>query len=315
MPELPEVETTVRNLRKSIVGRRIKGAFSDTPQIFEDKRLLRTIGSELKGDSITSVDRHGKYLIFNLKSSRILLAHMKMTGHFLFVTTPRPKLTKSKPTESQIPPVSIVYTIDTGGANAGTVNEREVGERFVRFSIEFFDGARLLFSDVRKFGRIWLLDNGGRAEFFAKRKLGHDAMSPKCTEKYLASQLKRNRAIKSLLLDQTCIAGIGNIYADESLWQAKIHPMRKSSSLKEAEIRSIWAAIRAILKKGIRAGGTSIRDYRKPDGSLGYFQTLRAVYQKTGEPCRRCGTKIKRIVVAQRSTHFCPKCQRLTINK
>ena len=299
MPELPEVETTVRSLRKSVVGKRIKNAFSDTPQIFENKRLLRTIGRELKGDSIASIDRHGKYLIFNLASGRILLAHMKMTGHFL-VTPPPPK------DHSQYQPVSIVYTIDTGEKNADKKREK-----YVRFSIDFSDGLRLLFSDVRKFGRIWLIPRAHLADFFQKRKLAHDALSPLCSTGYLRIQLSRNRPIKALLLDQTCIAGIGNIYSDEILWAARIHPLRRGSSLNSAETKAIFSAMRAILQKGIKAGGSSIRDYRKPDGSPGYFQIQRAVYQKTGEPCRRCKTRIKRIVVAQRSAHFCPKCQKI----
>lgn len=277
MPELPEVETVVRALRKKILGRKIKSAIATAPQLFDDKKLFRNIGVLLRGDKFTAIDRHGKYLLFSLSSGRTMIAHLKMTGYFL--------------------------VRDRG-------QEARSKDKYIRFRIDFADGGALLFSDVRKFGRIWLLAPDKIPGFFKDRKLAHDALSKEASEAYLHTQLKRNRAVKSLLLDQTIIAGIGNIYSDEVLWAVKIHPLRKGNSLKETEIKKIYQAIGDILKLGIKAGGSSIRDYRRPDGSKGHFQTLRKVYQRASEPCPRCKTPIKRIVVAQRGTHYCPKCQR-----
>lgn len=177
--------------------------------------------------------------------------------------------------------------------------------------IDFADGGALLFSDLRKFGRIWLMPKSHLGKFFQQRRLAKDALSSGFTEEYLHTQLISPRPVKSLLLDQTRIAGLGNIYSDEVLWTSRIHPLRKGSSLTEAEVKRIFKAIGAILKLGIKTGGSSIRDYRKPDGSPGYFQTKRRVYQRGGEPCPRCGAKIKRIVIAQRGAHYCPKCQRV----
>ncbi|MBI2054716.1 MAG: DNA-formamidopyrimidine glycosylase [Candidatus Sungbacteria bacterium] len=281
MPELPEVETTVRALRHGILRKKIRGASASAHQLFEDKRLFKTIGALLRGDSFTSISRHGKYLTFHLKSGRVMLAHMKMTGHFLIISVRRP---------------------------IGMIR-RYAG--YIRFWIKFADGTKLLFSDVRKFGRIWLIPKSRLAGFFSGRKIAKDALDIGFTEEYLKSQILSDRNIKALLLDQTRIAGLGNIYTDEILWRAKINPLRRGTDLTEKEVKRILAAIRYTLYAGIKAGGSSIRDYRKPDGSPGYFQTKRAVYQRAGEPCPKCGAKIKRIVVAQRGTHYCPKCQKL----
>lgn len=276
MPELPEVETTVRALRRAVLGKKIKSANSETHQLFENKSILDAINTLLTGDIIKSIDRHGKYLIFDLQSGRTLVAHMKMTGHFLVINK--------------------------------KLNIKN--QNYVRLEIVFADNTKLLFSDARKFGRIWILADGELESFFAKRNLAHDAVSKLCTKGYLYTQLSKKRAIKALLLDQTCIAGIGNIYSDEILWAARIHPQRKGRDLVRKEIDAIFRAMGDILKEGIRAGGSSMRDYRRPDGSSGYFQTKRRVYQREGEPCPRCKTPIQRVVVAQRGTHFCSKCQK-----
>ncbi|MBI4134607.1 MAG: bifunctional DNA-formamidopyrimidine glycosylase/DNA-(apurinic or apyrimidinic site) lyase [Candidatus Sungbacteria bacterium] len=276
MPELPEVETVVRELRRGIVGKKIKSAESDTPQLFETRSVLKSIHRLLAGDSIAAIDRRGKYILIHLSSYRILVVHLKMTGHFLIVTR------------------------DMGHGTS---------KNYIRFRMKFTDGSGLLFSDVRKFGRIWVMPRAHLADFFSRRQLAHDALSPQCSEKYLHAQLSRDRAIKALLLDQSCVAGIGNIYSDEILWVARIHPLRKGSNLAEAEVRRIFQAMRDILKLAIKTGGTSIRNYRKPSGQYGSFQNHRSVYQRAGLPCLRCGALIQRIVVAQRSAHFCPRCQ------
>jgi formamidopyrimidine-DNA glycosylase len=273
MPELPEVETTIRGLRKFIVGQPIKEAHSETPQLFESRKLMQQIGSLLSGDTITSLSRRGKYLLFHLASGRVMVMHMKMAGRFL-------------------------------------ATKKDHTARHARFQVDFMGGVKMVYYDPRKFGRIWLMPESQLDLFFTKRKFAHDALSPLCTEAYLKTQLFRGRAVKTLLLDQTCVAGIGNIYADEILWAAQVHPLRKGSSLSTSEVRRVFHAMGAILKEAIKAGGTSLRDYARPDGGLGSFQSRRRVYQRTGEPCPRCKTKITRLVVSQRGTHVCPTCQR-----
>lgn len=277
MPELPEVETIVCELRRGIVGKKIKSAEADTPQLFESKSIFRSISKLLSGDAIESIGRHGKYILVHLNSKRVMIIHLKMTGHFLLVASSKQQ----------------------------GVREKD----YVRFSLTFADGDLLLFSDVRKFGRIWVLPETHLADFFGSRKLAHDALSPQCSEEYLHTQLSRDRAIKALLLDQSCVAGIGNIYSDEILWRARIHPLRRGANLREAEIKRLLFAIRQTLYAGIKAGGTSIRDYRKPSGQYGSFQDHRKAYQRPGLPCYRCGTPIQRITIVQRSSHFCPHCQ------
>lgn len=296
MPELPEVETVVRELRRTIVGKKIKAAESDTPQLFETKSLFRSIGKLLAGDLIHSISRHGKYILIHLKSNRVLIVHLKMTGHFLFLPSPSHRALGKKQTVPHSHDRRHIAQFETPS---------------VRFRIAFSDGLKLLFSDVRKFGRIWLIPEPHLFDFFGRRKLAHDALSPQCNEEYLHTQLSRNRAVKALLLDQSCVAGIGNIYADEILFAAKVHPLGRGSLLAEAEVRRIFKAMGNILKLGIKMGGTSIRDYRKPSGQYGSFQHYRKVYQRTGEPCSRCRTKIQRIVIAGRGTHFCPQCQKI----
>lgn len=279
MPELPEVETVVRSLRQTIIGRTISGADVFAPQLFEEKKLFSSFGRLVSGDSVVSMDRRGKYLLFYLASRRVMVAHMKMTGVFRVLT--------------------------------GTIDQSIVPVRFVRFQMNFADGAILLFSDIRKFGRIWLVQEARLDDFFNNRRIGHDALSKLCTEKYFKMQISNDRRIKALLLDQTCVAGIGNIYADEMLWYSKIHPLKKGRDLTEREARALYKAMGRVLAMGIRAGGASVSDFLRPDGSPGYFQTKRKVYKREGKPCARCKTPIKRIVVGQRSAHFCPHCQRL----
>lgn len=274
MPELPEVETVVRELRKSILGREIKDARAFARQLFEEKSLFSSFGKLVRGDTFIFIDRIGKYLLFHLASKRVMVAHMKMTGKFLLA--------------------------DRG---------QRIGDNYVRFVMEFKDGGKLLYADVRKFGRIWLIAESRLADFFAKRKMGRDALSKLCTEEYFQTQIARNKAIKNVLLDQTCIAGVGNIYADEMLWQAKIHPLKKGSDLTESEAQTLHKAMGKVLALGIKMGGASMSDYVKPDGSPGAFQTKRKVYKREGKPCARCKTPIRRIVIGQRSTHYCPRCQ------
>lgn len=256
MPELPEVETTVRALAPYITGRTILEARFFTPRILGWKAE-----PDLTGRTIASVGRRGKYILLNLGGD-VLSVHLGMTG----------KLLVNAPAEAH---TRAYFTLD---------------------------GATLNFVDPRMFGRI---------EFNPTRiaKLGPEPLEVSFNEFHRRLQTRRTR-IKALLLDQTFLSGVGNIYADESLHRAGIHPRAISARIGEQRARRLYKAIREVLAQAIASGGSSISDYVDADGRRGWFQIQHRVYQRHGEKCRRCGATIKRTLISQRGTHYCPKCQK-----
>ena len=278
MPELPEVETMVRQLREgggergpSVVGRTITRVTVKWPRHIA-RPSARAFKERLPGQKIADVSRRGKYLVFNL-SRDVMLIHLKMTGDLSVVNG------------NAAPPA---------GKHAHTI-------------FHFDDGAELRFNDTRKFGKVFLV---GRADEVVG-ELGPEPLEPGFTPKKLAAMLARKkRALKPLLLDQTFIAGLGNIYADESLHLAKLHPLRRSDSLKPAEARALWQGIRQALRTGLKHDGASIDRVYRGGGFQNYFR----VYDREAEPCFTCWTPIRRIVVGQRGTHFCPKSKRWCAN-
>jgi formamidopyrimidine-DNA glycosylase len=271
MPELPEVETVVRGLRPDVVGRTFTGAQVAWPK--EVAALTPdAFSARLAGQRVEALDRRGKYLAFRL-SSDFLLIHLKMTGR-LYVARPGEQM---------------------GG-----------DDRWIRATMAMDDGRELRFSDARKFGRINLVS---RIEDVTGA-LGPEPLEDDFTlEAFQALIERRDAVLKPLLLNQAFIAGVGNIYADEALWRAQIDPRRKASTLKQAEVAALHAAIRSALSDGIRYEGASVNWYRKPDGTTGQSQNHFNVYDREDEPCARCGTPIRKIWLAQRGTHFCPHCQ------
>jgi len=270
MPELPEVETTVRALRQPLIGSAITEVRNDWPGhiVTPDLEELR---ARIYGQRIEAINRRGKYLIFTLSGGETLIIHLKMSGHLAVV-----------------------------GADTPT-------HKHVHTIFRLADGRELRFRDMRKFGRVYLVADP--AEIVGK--LGPEPLSPEFTVDLLTSRLAgRKRALKPLLLDQTVVAGIGNIYADEALFYAGLDPRRTAVSLTPAEITRLHAAIQKVLKLGIAREGASIDLYVKPDGSKGDMQNAVAVFRRTGKPCYACHTPIVRIVLGGRSTHFCPHCQR-----
>ncbi len=263
MPELPEVETTVRELRKKISGKKLRKLF-----IF-DRRLGRLrLPLPL---TIHSVDRHGKYIVLHSDFGKILL-HLRMSGRLLL-----------KREQSKI----------------SVLPEKHERARFV-----FSGGSVLRFFDPRRFGTLeWRKD--GLPE------MGVNPMSSEFDQESFRDILhSRSRGLKALLLDQKLVAGLGNIYADESLWHAKVNPRRASDSLSRAEIQHLTASIKEVLREAIKRGGFTLRDYRKPSGGEGSYQKFRKVYDREGLPCSRCRSKIERVKIGGRSTYFCPRCQK-----
>jgi formamidopyrimidine-DNA glycosylase len=269
MPELPEVETVVRGLRDDVVGRRIKSFVSTWPKQLNGLDPFQVEG-RLRGQQIERLHRRAKYIVFTLEHDYLLI-HLKMTGRLYVV---------------------------------GDIEDE--ADRWVRATFGLDDNRTLCFSDSRKFGRIILTTD-------LEEVLGHlgpepleDAFTLGVFRQQLAS---RSGTLKPLLLNQSFVAGIGNIYADEALWRAGIHPQRKADTLTPAEQQALYNAIRESLQMGIDHEGASVNWYRKPDGSEGTSQSTFNAYGREGEPCPRCGSPIKKIRVAQRGTHFCEHCQ------
>jgi formamidopyrimidine-DNA glycosylase len=264
MPELPEVETIARVLRPVLVGKTILSA---------DLRWKRTLAApspakfkrQIQGQQITGISRRAKFLVLQL-SSFSLLIHLRMSGDLLAVL---------------------------GGYQPG---------RHDRLIVQLTEDTSLVFTDPRKFGRVWLVDDPTGAF----RDLGPEPLSQAFTPDWLFSALHlRRRQLKPLLLDQAFLAGMGNIYTDEVLHLAKLHPLSLSDSVTKRQAKTLWLAIREVLEQGIRRNGASIDwVYRGGD-----FQNHFRVYGRTGQPCPVCGTPVERITVGQRGTHFCPRCQ------
>jgi formamidopyrimidine-DNA glycosylase len=276
MPELPEVETYVRDLAPLLGGRQVLSATVTWPRIIAvpDAENFVTL---IAGQRFERFTRRGKYMLLGLESGMTLIVHLRMTGRLLTLAAATP-----------LP------------AHTHVVMELGAGER-------------LIFQDSRKFGRLWLVTDPAAV----LAHLGPEPFAASFTPAYLATRLHgRNAPIKALLLDQGLVAGVGNIYADEALFRAGIHPQRPAGALSDDEITALHRAVREVLESGIAKAGSSLGDsalqnYSRPGGAPGGFQEEFAVFRRTGQPCPVCGAPITRIVVAQRGTHFCPYCQQM----
>jgi formamidopyrimidine-DNA glycosylase len=290
MPELPEVEVTRQKLSPALVGRRVDRVLTTSPSYFfiTPPDELR---DGLEGRQIESLVRLGKYLVAGLSGGGRLLLHLGMTGQLFVEGTASVRLLSATVRASLAPEDQPVFEAD----------------RHTHLSLCFSDdGPRVFFRDVRKFGKVQLL---AADEACARlSKLGPDALQVEGEDLFRASR-KRVVAIKSLLLDQSVIAGSGNIYTDEALFLAGVRPTRRAGRVTLRECAAIAEATRAVMLRSIETGGSSISDYIAPDGADGGYQDERRVYARTGEVCTQCDAVIKRVVVGQRSSHYCPKCQ------
>jgi formamidopyrimidine-DNA glycosylase len=287
MPELPEVETTVRGLKKKVLKRTFLDVWTDFPKIIKKPANLKTFREEIKNEKIEKIFRVGKNIVFQLSDGLFLLIHQKMTGHLLYgVWEKKDKFWQAKNDN----PLS-----------------RDPMNRFLHLIFFLDNGNQLALSDLRKFAKVLLLNKNGIEKEL--KSLGPDAL--KISFEEFKERVKNKKGkIKQVLMNQEVIAGIGNIYSDEILFAAKTHPLKEASKLKNEELKNIYKHLKRILKKAIELKGTSISDYRTIDGTKGGFGRLRKVYQKEGEKCPYCKTLIKRIKISGRSAHFCPKCQK-----
>jgi formamidopyrimidine-DNA glycosylase len=270
IPELPEAETIARGLQAAIAGKTIAGARALRAEIVLAPRRP-AFGSQLAGDRIRAVGRRGKYVVIELESGRKLVVSLRMTGRLVVQAQSRPRYP------------------------------------YTNVEIDFDDGTRLAFADVRRFGRMRLVAPHERWD----DELGVEPLSDAFTPQKLRDMLRgRTTPIKALLLDQRRIAGVGNIYACEALWDARIRPTTPAKKLSEPRVARLHEALRTVLRAAIRMRGTSARDYVDAEGLAGGFQNELHVYGRLGEPCPRCKRPLVRTVLAQRGTWWCTACQR-----
>jgi formamidopyrimidine-DNA glycosylase len=276
MPELPEVETVRVGLEPKLVGRRLERV-----EIF-DTRLTRPydpreVAAELEGERVAAVGRRGKYLIVRFESGRALVIHLRMTGTLLHA-----------------------------GRGLGAGDEDPYRRAVVRLD----DGSDVVYRDVRRFG-TWLLLEPGELDPYVDARVGRELLDTRpAPDKLVASLANRKAPIKALLLDQRLFAGVGNIYADEALWWARIHPLRPGGELSRDEVAAVLRGVRRALRNGIARQGATLSTYRTPDGSRGGMQLEFRVYGRADEPCLRCGTPIAKTRAGGRGTWYCPGCQR-----
>lgn len=293
MPELPEVETVARDLQRWVAGARIADAEVRWDRTIAHPQPAQLFVDQVRGARIARVGRRAKSVLIHLDDGRVMTVALRMTGALIVA-----------------PP--------------GTPDDP-----YARVVFRLADGRELRYRDVRKFGRIGLWEGGGlwsrrrrrsrvaepRVPYRVGDVFGRHGPEPLATTfsaARFADRLRgRSARLKTLLLDQSFIAGVGNIYADEALWRARLHPLRPADTLAPDEVRRLHRAIRSVLRQGIANRGASFSDYVDAAGEEGENAERLMVYRRTGEPCYRCGRPIQRIVVGQRSTHFCPRCQRL----
>lgn len=290
MPELPEVEITRRKIASSLLGRAI-AAVHTTAESYFFLTPPAELKRRLKGRTVTALTRHGKYLVAALDDGSRLLLHLGMTGQLFVQGSSSPRLLSSTARASLKPAEQAAFKPD----------------HHTHLRIAFADvGPEVWFRDVRKFGKVKWLAKGESDERLDK--LGPDALEVTGETLWQAGR-KKSVASKNLLMDQAVIAGVGNIYADEALFRARIHPLRPADSLTPAEAERLYHAVQGALRTGIDYEGASVNWYRKPDGTTGESQRHFFVYGRAGEPCFVCGGPIHKLRVAQRGTHYCPVCQ------
>lgn len=273
MPELPEVETVRRTLEQLVLGKEIMEVSVFWPKIIKAPEPVEQFQDALRGQTIQKIGRRGKFLIFTL-DDYAMVSHLRMEGKY------------------------------------GVHVKEEPYDKHTHVIFTFTDGSELRYRDVRKFGTMHLFRKGEEMEQMPLLHLGPEPLSEEFTVEGLSAKLARtSRKIKPVLLDQTVVVGIGNIYVDESLFRSGIHPERKASSLTVEEIKRLHAEIIATLSEAVEKGGSTIRSYVNSQGQIGMFQLELNVYGRKGENCKICGTPLEKLVVSGRGTHICPSCQ------
>lgn len=291
MPELPEVQTIINYLKKKVLNRTFLDVWTDWRKIVKKPKSFSKFKEQIKGKKIKRVWRRAKNIIFELSGGYSLLIHQKMTGHLLYGNW---QLASGK-----WQPVK---------------NEalRDPYNSYIHLMFYLSGGLMLALSDLRKFAKVELWKANELLNSKELKALGLEPLDRNFTFEKFRSLFKNKKGrIKQILMDPYFISGIGNIYSSEVLWYSKIHPEKNVAKLSDKELKSLYQSIKKVLKLGIDLGGESFSDYRKPDGTKGDFDTERKAYKREGQKCQRCGAKIKRLKIGQRSAFFCPRCQKL----
>lgn len=288
MPELPEVETVKRGLEKLIVGKVIDSITYDWPKGFPNSE--NDINNFLVGAEVVAVKRRAKVLIINLSSDYSLVCHLKMTGQIVYIDSDKKRFGAGHPNDSLI---------------------NKMPDRSTRVVFTLKDGSRIFFNDQRKFGWIKLMPTSQIENLAFMQKVGPEPLSQEFTEKEFLERLKKrsNTSIKAAILDQTVLAGVGNIYADESLWGAKIFPGEKVRDVSDTKLKKLRKEIINVLVLSIEKGGSTDRNYVDAEGKKGMYLDFAKVFRREGQNCPRCDNIILKTRVAGRGTHYCPVCQ------
>lgn len=275
MPELPEVETVRKTLKKLVSNKKIENVTVYWPKIIKNPVEVEQFIDALKGETVEDVGRRGKFLILYTERYA-LVSHLRMEGKY------------------------------------GLYSKEEAFDKHTHVIFHFTDGTELRYRDVRKFGTMHLFKKGEEFRKPPLLELGPEPFAESFTQEYLAKRLaKTNRKVKPTLLDQKTLVGLGNIYVDEALFRAEIHPERPANSLNEKEIAVLHQEIVATLNEAVKKGGSTIRSYVNSQGEIGMFQLELFAYGRKGEGCKRCGAPIEKTTVGGRGTHYCPNCQKL----
>lgn len=287
MPELPEVETVRRGLHELIIGRAVKAVEHDTPKSFPNAPA--DVKQFLLGASVIDVRRRAKVLLIDLSTEYTLVIHLKMTGQLVFRAS------------------GVAF-------GAGHPNDSLIGQlpdRSTRVTFAFTDGSHLYFNDQRKFGWVRLLPTIEVPNIDFMKKVGPEPLEHDFTAEQFAQRFIRRAKspIKAVLLDQTVVAGVGNIYADESLWGAKLHPLKKTGDVSKNEMHKLYSELRDVMNLAIEKGGSTDKNYVNAEGKKGSYMDFARVFRREGQECPRCGTTIIKFRAAGRGTHICPYCQ------
>ena len=289
MPELPEVETVRIGLAELLPGRVFASAEHDTDKSFPNSPA--DVNVFLVGASVTAVKRRAKVLLVELSSNYSLVIHLKMTGQLVFVSADT-RFGAGHPNDSLI---------------------HQLPDKSTRVEFTFEDGSKLFFNDQRKFGWVRLMPTAEVPNIDFMQKVGPEPLDASFTAEQFSERLQRrkNTSIKAALLDQTVIAGVGNIYADESLWGAKIHPATLVRNVSKQKLATLFTELQYVLNLAIQKGGSSDKNYVNAEGKRGSYLSFARVFRREGQACPRCGTTIEKLRVAGRGTHICPKEQKL----
>jgi formamidopyrimidine-DNA glycosylase len=287
MPELPEVETVRRGLVRLIIGKSVRAVSHDTEKSFPN--AAADVTAFLVGATVIEIRRRAKVLLIDLSTRYTVMVHLKMTGQMVYVD-PTTRFGAGHPNDS------LVNTLP---------------DRSTRVTVDFTDGSQLFFNDQRKFGWMKLLPTIEVPDIDFMKKVGPEPLEADFSVDAFAARFARRGKtnIKAALLDQTVIAGVGNIYADETLWGAKLHPQRLVDSLTPTDFENIYTELRAVMTLAIDKGGSSNHTYVNAEGKKGSYMDFARVFRREGLPCPRCGTTIEKLRVAGRGTHICPHCQ------